>query len=245
MALVQRVHETSGAGAAGRRPDPPARPGPAGQRPAGPDAGPGRRRPDLGSPGCTGEPAPDRPGRAGVLPRPHRGAAAGLRHERAPDAGRLADERPAGRSRAAAAAGRLRPPSGALHHRPPGRAHRGGGPEVPVQRPPAMCFLDLAGYTAHRGARRPGGGWRQPGRPGRAGVAPPRRPAGQVARRRGHVPLQAARAGGGGRPGDGRADPQAGLPRPVGLHAGPVVFQDGDYFGRTVNLPPGSPATPA
>jgi adenylate cyclase len=22
----------------------------------------------------------------------------------------------------------------------------------------------------------------------------------------------------------------------VGLHAGPVVFQDGDYFGRTVNL---------
>jgi adenylate cyclase len=22
----------------------------------------------------------------------------------------------------------------------------------------------------------------------------------------------------------------------VGIHAGPVVFQDGDYFGRTVNL---------
>jgi adenylate cyclase len=31
--------------------------------------------------------------------------------------------------------------------------------------------------------------------------------------------------------------PQAGLPPAhVGLHAGPVVFQDGDYFGRTVNL---------
>ena len=30
---------------------------------------------------------------------------------------------------------------------------------------------------------------------------------------------------------------QAGLPPAhVGLHAGPVVFQDGDYFGRTVNL---------
>ena len=31
--------------------------------------------------------------------------------------------------------------------------------------------------------------------------------------------------------------PQAGLPPAhIGLHAGPVVFQDGDYFGRTVNL---------
>ena len=31
--------------------------------------------------------------------------------------------------------------------------------------------------------------------------------------------------------------PEAGLPEAhVGLHAGPVVFQDGDYFGRTVNL---------
>jgi adenylate cyclase len=31
--------------------------------------------------------------------------------------------------------------------------------------------------------------------------------------------------------------PQAGLPRArVGLHSGPVVFQDGDYFGRTVNV---------
>ena len=31
--------------------------------------------------------------------------------------------------------------------------------------------------------------------------------------------------------------PQAGLPRArVGLHSGPVVFQDGDYFGRTVNI---------
>jgi adenylate cyclase len=25
-------------------------------------------------------------------------------------------------------------------------------------------------------------------------------------------------------------------PAHVGIHAGPVVFQDGDYFGRTVNL---------
>jgi class 3 adenylate cyclase/DNA-binding transcriptional MerR regulator len=31
--------------------------------------------------------------------------------------------------------------------------------------------------------------------------------------------------------------PEAGLPRArVGLHSGPVVFQNGDYFGRTVNI---------
>ena len=29
----------------------------------------------------------------------------------------------------------------------------------------------------------------------------------------------------------------AGLPPAhVGLHAGPVIFQDGDYFGQTVNI---------
>jgi adenylate cyclase len=59
------------------------------------------------------------------------------------------------------------------------------------QRPPAMCFLDLAGYTRlteERGDR--------------AAVEMVER------------------------------TPQAGLPPAhVGLHAGPVVFQDGDYFG--------------
>ena len=31
--------------------------------------------------------------------------------------------------------------------------------------------------------------------------------------------------------------PEVGLPRArVGLHSGPVVFQHGDYFGRTVNI---------
>ena len=30
---------------------------------------------------------------------------------------------------------------------------------------------------------------------------------------------------------------EAGLPPAhVGLHAGPVIFQDGDYYGQTVNL---------
>jgi adenylate cyclase len=108
------------------------------------------------------------------------------------------------------------------------------------QRPPAMCFLDLAGYTRlteERGDRAaaalataladlveqvslPHGGqpvkWLGDGvmfhfrLPGQAVVA-----ALEMVER----------------------TPLAGLPPAhVGLHAGPVVFQDGDYFGRTVNL---------
>jgi class 3 adenylate cyclase len=47
--------------------------------------------------------------------------------------------------------------------------------------------------------------------------------------------------------------PRAGLPQAqVGLPSGPVVFQDGDYFGRTVNIAaritdcarPGGPGQP-
>jgi adenylate cyclase len=112
--------------------------------------------------------------------------------------------------------------------------------EQPVRRPPAMCFLDLTGYTRlteEQGDRaaaalatsladlvervsHPHGGqpvkWLGDGvmfhfrRPGQAVVA-----ALEMVER----------------------TPQAGLPPAhVGLHAGPVVFQDGDYFGRTVNL---------
>jgi adenylate cyclase len=108
------------------------------------------------------------------------------------------------------------------------------------QRPPAMCFLDLTGYTRlteERGDRAaaalasslaslveqvslPHDGqpvkWLGDGvmfhfrRPGQAVVAA----------------LEMVE----------RTSP-AGLPEAhVGLHAGPVVFQDGDYFGRTVNL---------
>jgi adenylate cyclase len=112
--------------------------------------------------------------------------------------------------------------------------------EQPVRRPPAMCFLDLTGYTRlteEQGDRAaaalatsladlveqvslPHDGqpvkWLGDGvmfhfrRPGQAVVA-----ALEMVER----------------------TSQAGLPEAhVGLHAGPVVFQDGDYFGRTVNL---------
>jgi adenylate cyclase len=108
------------------------------------------------------------------------------------------------------------------------------------QRPPAMCFLDLAGYTRlteERGDR--------------AAAALASSLADLVER----VSLphggQPVKWLGDGvmfhfkRPGQGvvaalemvEQTRQAGLPPAhVGLHAGPVVFQDGDYFGRTVNL---------
>jgi adenylate cyclase len=108
------------------------------------------------------------------------------------------------------------------------------------QRPPAMCFLDLAGYTRlteERGDR--------------AAAALATSLADlveQVSLPHGGQPVKWL--------GDGvmfhfrlpnqavvaalemvERTPQAGLPPAhVGLHAGPVVFQDGDYFGRTVNL---------
>jgi adenylate cyclase len=112
--------------------------------------------------------------------------------------------------------------------------------ERPVQRPPAMCFLDLAGYTRlteERGDRAAA-----------ALVASLADLVEQVSLPHGGQPVKWL---GDGvmfhfrRPGQAveaalemvERTPGAGLPPAhVGLHAGPVVFQDGDYFGRTVNL---------
>jgi class 3 adenylate cyclase/DNA-binding transcriptional MerR regulator len=107
-------------------------------------------------------------------------------------------------------------------------------------RPPAIAFLDLTGYTRlteERGDRA----------------------AAELAGRLTEIVYDLAH-GHGGRPvkllGDGvmfhfpdppegvrcglelvDRIPAAGLPPArVGLHSGPVVFQDGDYFGRTVNV---------
>jgi adenylate cyclase len=114
------------------------------------------------------------------------------------------------------------------------------GLHQPLQRPPAMCFLDLTGYTRLTEDR------------GDEAAA-------QLAARLGAV-VQSSAVKHGGRPvkwlGDGVMsyfpDPagavRAGLvmveraevaglpPAHVGLAAGPIVYQDGDYFGRTVNL---------
>ena len=109
-----------------------------------------------------------------------------------------------------------------------------------LARPPAICFLDLTGYTRLTEER---------GDEAAADLAA------TVARlvQRGSVRF-------GGKPikwlGDGVMfhfrDPGPGVraalemvegletaglpPAHVGLHAGPVLFQQGDYFGQTVNL---------
>jgi adenylate cyclase len=109
-----------------------------------------------------------------------------------------------------------------------------------VERPPAMCFLDITGYTrltAERGDKA----------------------AAEVADTLSRL-VQRTSVRHGGRPvkwlGDGVMfhfrDPGPGVvaalemaegvisaglpPAHVGLHAGPVLFQDGDYFGQTVNV---------
>jgi len=109
-----------------------------------------------------------------------------------------------------------------------------------VDRPPAMCFLDITGYT-------------------RLTVERGDQAAAALAHDLGTL-VQRSATTHGGRPvkwlGDGVMlwfrDPgpavvaalemaagvaAAGLPPAhVGLHSGPVVMQDGDYYGQTVNL---------
>jgi class 3 adenylate cyclase len=109
-----------------------------------------------------------------------------------------------------------------------------------ISHPPAMCFLDLSGYTRLTEER------------GDEAAADMSATLGKLVHRSAH--------GHGGRPvkwlGDGvmvyfrepaaavlfslelREDvPAAELPPAhIGIAAGPVIFQDGDYFGRTVNM---------
>jgi adenylate cyclase len=109
-----------------------------------------------------------------------------------------------------------------------------------LERPPAICFLDITGYTRLTEER---------------GDEAAAELAGTLSR----MVRRSARSYG-GKPvkwlGDGVMfffpDPGPGVlaaldmvegaanaglpPAHVGLHAGPVLFQEGDYFGRTVNL---------
>ncbi len=109
-----------------------------------------------------------------------------------------------------------------------------------LERPPAICFLDITGYTRLTQER---------GDDAAADLA------GTLRRL-----VQRSSVQHGGRPikwlGDGVMfyfrDPGPGVrsaleivdglrtaglpPAHVGLHAGPVLFQEGDYFGQTVNL---------
>jgi adenylate cyclase len=109
-----------------------------------------------------------------------------------------------------------------------------------LDHPPAMCFLDITGYTRLTQER------------GDAAAA-------QLAEQLGRL-VQRTSVKYGGRPvkwlGDGvmfffpnpgpgvvaalemvAGVAEAGLPPAhVGLHAGPVIFQEGDYYGQTVNV---------
>jgi adenylate cyclase len=119
-------------------------------------------------------------------------------------------------------------------------ALEGAGLYRPLERPPAVCFLDLTGYTRLTEER---------GDEAAADLAA--RLAGLVrrsAQEHGGTPVKWL--------GDGVMfyfrEPAAAVlaalamvevvgrhglpPAHVGIHAGPVVFQDGDYFGRTVNI---------
>ena len=109
-----------------------------------------------------------------------------------------------------------------------------------LERPPAICFLDITGYTRLTEER---------------GDEAAAELAGTLSRM-----VRRSSRSYGGKPvkwlGDGVMfffpDPGSGVlaafdmvegaanaglpPAHVGLHAGPVLFQEGDYFGRTVNL---------
>lgn len=109
-----------------------------------------------------------------------------------------------------------------------------------LERPPAMCFLDITGYTRLT---------QEHGDEAAAGLA-----------ERLNRLVQRSSVERGGRPvkwlGDGVMlyfkEPGAGVvaaldmvagageaglpPAHVGLHAGPILFQEGDYFGTTVNV---------
>jgi adenylate cyclase len=119
-------------------------------------------------------------------------------------------------------------------------ALEGSGLQQRVPKPPAICFVDLTGYTRLTEER---------------GDEVAARVAGQLAalvndisRRRGGRPVRWLGDGGMFHFPEPRAAvaagldmveraPAAGLPAAhVGIHTGPVIFQDGDVYGATVNL---------
>lgn len=109
-----------------------------------------------------------------------------------------------------------------------------------VRRPPAVCFLDLTGYTRLTEERGDEAAAELAARLATLVRGSSREHEGQPIKWLGdgvmfYFP----------NPGDGvlaaldmvEGAAAEGLPPArVGIHAGPVVFQDGDYFGRTVNI---------
>ncbi len=165
----------------------------------------------------------DHPGRIPVLPHLPRGADAFCRDERGTDPrDRLAGQPPAACQRGRDDLVAVPPAPGVLDHRAPGEPRgRGAGPGGSQPSPGSPSSGDRVPrsrglHAAHRGARgrRRGRARGEPGGAGPAGVAAERGAAGQVARRRGDVPLPRSGSGrpvltrpGGGGPG-GRDAPR-------------------------------------
>ena len=109
-----------------------------------------------------------------------------------------------------------------------------------VERPPAMCFLDITGYTRLTSERGDAAAAELAATMSRIVQRTSQRYEGRAVKWLGDgVMFHFANPG----PGvvaalsmvEGTAD--AGLPPAhVGLHAGPVLFQEGDYYGQTVNV---------
>jgi adenylate cyclase len=109
-----------------------------------------------------------------------------------------------------------------------------------LEHPPAMCFLDISGYTSLTQERGDTAAARLAEELGRFVQRASVKHGGRAVKWLGdgvmlHFP----------NPGDGVVSAlemvagvaDAGLPPAhVGLHAGPVIFQEGDYYGQTVNL---------
>jgi adenylate cyclase len=119
-------------------------------------------------------------------------------------------------------------------------ALEGSGLEQRVPRPPAICFVDLTGYTQLTEERGDAAAAEVAGR--LAALVT------DIARRRGGRPVRWLGDGGMFHFREPRmavlagldvveGAPSAGLPAAhVGIHTGPVIAQDGDVYGRTVNL---------
>jgi adenylate cyclase len=114
------------------------------------------------------------------------------------------------------------------------------GVESYEQQPPVICFVDLTGYTRlteERGDRFAADAAAQ-----LASLVK------DISRRRGGTPIRWLGDGGMFHFRDAGQAVEAGLdmieqapaiglpPAHIGIHAGPVIFQDGDVYGQTVNL---------
>jgi adenylate cyclase len=114
------------------------------------------------------------------------------------------------------------------------------GIESHVPRPPAICFVDLAGYTRLTEER--GDRWAAEVAARLASLVK------DIARRQGGSPIRWLGDGGMFHFRDPARAVEAGLamveqapaiglpPAHIGIHAGPVISQDGDVYGRIVNL---------